>query len=329
MGGYGGYRQQNDFMRQIIQELGILLESINKVEPNIYGDKLFIEWATTNKQKLNDFIDHKLNSNLTLLTQLSEINVNVSNEDEFIKANHNLFVFGKKIKGILEKSRDIADFNKNIQFLEYNEELEKQKTELTSKIEELYIVLENAKKTNTILDEISKEAYTKNRLENETANFQHAEIQSRKMSILWLISSVFIVFILIFIVWCRSTNVSGLIDIRKDLCCLAIQDKTMLYIAYAKYISSFVLIYSILIYALKVSINNYNANKHNEIVNRNKKLTLSTAIDLSREGKNPQLLDIAAKELFTQHSTGFNNTTEEKNTSNIVNTIVDTAAKKV
>jgi hypothetical protein len=103
----------------------------------------------------------------------------------------------------------------------------------------------------------------------------------------------------------------------------------MLYIAYAKYISSYVLIYSIIIYSLKVSVKNYNSNKHNEIVNRNKKLTLSNAIDLSREGNNPELLDIAAKELFNPQSTGYNNTTEEKTTSNFVNTIVDTAAKKV
>jgi hypothetical protein len=78
-----------------------------------------------------------------------------------------------------------------------------------------------------------------------------------------------------------------------------------------------------------VSVKNYNANKHNEIVNRNKKLTLSVAIDLSREGNNPELLDIAAKELFSSQPTGYNNTNEEKSTSNFVNNIVETVSKKV
>jgi hypothetical protein len=329
MGGYGGYGLQNDFMQQIIQDLDNLLESINKIEPNIYGDKLFLESATTSKQKLNDFIDQKLDSNLTLLIELSGINEKVSTEDEFIKAKHELFVFGKKIKELLLKSKDILDFNKRLQFQEYNEELEKQKIELDSKINELNTLLENAKKANTMLDEKSKEAFTKILLDKEAFDYKYAERQYEILSKYWLGGSIVITLILITIVSIKSTNVSGLIDVRKDLCCLAIQDKTMLYIAYGKYISSYILIYSILIFALKVSIKNYNANKHNEIVNRNKKLILSNTINLSREGNNPELLDIAAKELFSQQSTGYNNTTEEKSSSNFVNNIVETVSKKV
>lgn len=317
MGGYGGYGQQNDFMQQIIRELDILLDSINKIEPNIYGDKLFLESATTNKQKLIDFIDQKLDSNLTLLIELSAINERVSSEDEFIKANHELFVFGKKIKELLLKSKDILDFNKRLQFQEYNEELEKQKIELKSKIDELNNLLENEK----------KDLNNKKLLRSETMSFENSEITSNENAVKWLKASIILTLVLIIVVCFRSTNVSGLIGIRKDLSCLAIQDKTMLYIAYGKYISSFVLIYSLLLFALKVSIKNYNANKHNEIVNRNKKLILSNAIDLSREGNNPELLDIAAKELFSQQSTGYNNTTEEKSSSNFVNNIVETVSK--
>lgn len=319
MGGYGGKRMENNFMQQIIQDLDNLLESINKIESNIYGEKLFLESATTNKQKLIDFIDQKLDSNLTLLIELSAINERVSSEDEFIKANHELFVFGKKIKELLLKSKDILDFNKRLQFQEYNEDLEKQKIELKSKIDEL----------NTLIDNQKKDLNNKKLLRSETMSFENSEITSNENAVKWLIAAIILSLVLIFVVCFRSTNVSGLIGIRKDLCCLAIQDKTMLYIAYGKYISSYVLIYSILIYALKVSIKNYNANKHNEIVNRNKKLTLSVALDLSREGSNPELLDIAAKELFTPQSTGYNNTTEEKSPSNFVNNIVDSVSKKV
>lgn len=329
MGGYGGKSPQNDFMQQIIQDLDILLESINKIESNIYGEKLFLEWATTNKQKLIDFIDQKLDSNLTLLIELSAINENVSNEDEFIKANHDLLVFGKKIRELLLKSKDILDFNKRLQFQQYNEELEKQKIDLNSKIEELNTLLDNANTVNTQFDQKSKEAFNKFFLNKEGNSYREAEINAKINAKKWLIVSITLSFVLIFLVCCLSTYVSGLIGIRKDLCCLAIQDRTMLYIAYGKYISSYVLIYSILIYALKVSIKNYNANRHNEIVNRNKKLILSNAFKFSRESNNPELLDIAAKELFSQHSTGYNNTTEEKSTSNFVNNIVETVSKKV
>jgi hypothetical protein len=329
MGGYGGYGLQNDFMQQIIQDLDYLLESINKIEPNIYGDKLFLESATTSKQKLNDFIDQKLDSNLTLLIELSGINEKVSTEDEFIKANHELFVFGKKIKELLLKSKDILDFNKRLQFQEYNDELEKQKIELNSKIDELNILSEKIKSDRAKIDENNKEEVKRIILLSETVNYKIAEDKSRKISEKWLFSSLLIVIILIFIVCYRSTNVSGLIGIRKDLSCLAIQDKTMLYIAYAKYISSYVLIYSLLIYALKVSVKNYNANKHNEIVNRNKNLTYLNAVFLSQVGNDPELIAIAAKELFTPQPTGYNNTTEEKSSSNFVNNIVETVSKKV
>jgi hypothetical protein len=329
MGGYGGYRQQNDFIKQIIRELDKLIEEINTIQENIYGEKLFFEWGTTSKQKVSDFINKNLDSNEILLLQLEKINCIVMAESELKEAIEKLVQFCTKIKELLIKSKNIEDFNKWLELSNFKEELDAQKEEIDSKINELNSLINNAKNVNNILDEKSKVAFTKIRLENETANYQHAEIQSRKISIRWLFWSVVITLILIFIVCHRSTNVSELIDIRKDLCCLAIQDKTMLYIAYAKYISSYVLIYSVLIYALKVSIKNYNANKHNEIVYRNKKLTLSNAIDLSREGNNPELIDIAAKELFNPQSTGYNNPAEEKSTSNIVNTIVDTAAKKV
>jgi hypothetical protein len=319
MGGFGGYRQQNDFTKQIIRELDKLIEEINNIQENIYGEKLFLESATTNKQKLKDFIDQKLESNLTLLIELSGINENVSNEDEFYKTNHELFVFGKKIKDLLIKSKDLTDLYKWLELSNYKDELDAQKEKLNTKVEEL----------NTLLDNEKRELSNKKLLRSETMSFENSEIKSNINAVKWLIASIILSLVLIFVVCFRSTNVSGLIGIRKDLCCLAIQDKTMLYIAYGKYISSYVLIYSILIYALKVSIKNYNANRHNEIVNRNKKLTLFVALDLSHEGSNPELLDIAAKELFSQHSTGYNNTTEEKSTSNFVNNIVESVSKNV
>lgn len=329
MGGYGGYGKQNDIIKRIIQELDDLLDSINKIEPNIYGEKLFLEWATTNKKKLKDFIDQKLESNLTLLIEFSGINENVSNEDEFYKTNHELFVFGKKIKDLLIKSKDLTDFHKWLELSNYKDELDSQKEELDSKINELNTLLENAKNANTMLDEKSKEAFTKILLDKEAFDYKYAESEYKIFSKYWLGSSIVITLILITIVSIKSTNVSGLIDIRKDLCCFAIQDKTMLYIAYTKYISSYILIYSILIYALKVSIKNYNANKHNEITNKNKFLILYSTFNLYREGKDPELLYIAAKELFSQQSTGYNNTTEKKSSSNFVNNIVDSVSKNV
>ncbi|WP_296687306.1 hypothetical protein [Flavobacterium sp.] len=329
MGGYAGNGQQNDFMKQIIQELNKLMDEINNIQENIYGEKLFVEWGTTSKQKVSDFINKNLDSNETLLFQLEKINCIVMAESELIEAIQKLVQFCTKIKELLLRSKNLEDFKKWLEFSNFKEELDAQKEDLVAKINELNTLLENTKKVNTRLDEKSKEAFNKILLNKETVNYKYAEEESRKISRKWLIGAVIIVIILISIIYCMSTKVSGLIGIRQDLCCFTIQDKTMLYIAYAKYISSYVLIYSIIIYSLKVSVKNYNSNKHNEIVNRNKKLTLSNAIDLSREGNNPELLDIAAKELFNPQSTGYNNTTEEKTTSNFVNTIVDTAAKKV
>lgn len=328
MGGYGGYRQQNDFIKQIIRELDKLIEEINNIQENIYGEKLFVEWGTTSKQKVSDFINKNLDSNEILLLQLEKINCIVMAESELKNAIEKLVQFCTKIKELLLKSKNLEDFRKWLELSNFKEELDVQKEEIDSKINELNTLLENANSVNSQFDQKSKEAFDKFFLNKAGNRYEKAELEYKILSRYWLGGSIVISLILIFIVCDRSTNVSGLIDIRKDLCCLAIQDKTMLYIAYAKYISSYVLIYSILIYALKVSIKNYNANKHNEIVNRNKKLTLSTAIDLSREGKNPQLLDIAAKELFTQHSTGFNKNVEENSPSQFINTIVDSAAKK-
>jgi len=329
MGGYGGYRQQNDFIKQIIRELDKLIEEINTIQENIYGEKLFFEWGTTSKQKVSDFINKNLDSNEILLLQLEKINCIVMAESELKEAIEKLVQFCTKIKKLLLKSMNLEDFRKWLELSNFEEELDAQKEDLVAKINELNTLLENTKKVNTKLDEKSKEAFNKILLNKETVNYKYAEEESREISRKWLIGSLVIVLILILIVCNRSTNVSELIGIRQYLCCFTIQDKSMLYIAYAKYISSYVLIYSLLIYALKVSVKNYNASKHNEIVNRNKKLTLSNAIDLSREGNNPELLDIAAKELFNPQSTGYNNTTEEKTTLNFVNTIVDTAAKKV
>jgi hypothetical protein len=329
MGGYGGYGRQNDFMKQIIQELEEVLNELNKKLLNIHSEQYINETGELIYNSVNSFINKNLDSNKTLLEHLSQINFKVSTRDELKIEIEELVQFCTKIKELLIKSKNIEDFNKWLELSIYKVELDSQKKELDDKINELNSLIDNAKNVNNILDEKSKEAFTKILLDKEAANYQHAEIQSRNMSTRWLIGSIIIALILIFIVCNRSTNVSGLIEIRKNLCCLVIQDKTMLYIAYAKYISSYILIYSILIYALKVSIKNYNANKHNEIINKNKFLILSSTFNLFQEGKDPELLYIATRELFTQHSTGYNNTAEEKSTSNIVNTIVDTAAKKV
>jgi hypothetical protein len=329
MGGYGGYGKQNDIIKRIIRELNKLIDEINNIQENIYGEKLYVEWGTTSKQKVSDFIYKNLDSNETLLLQLEKINCIVMAESELMEAIKKLVQFCNKINELLIKSKDLTDFHKWVELSNYKEELDSQKNELNTKFEELNTLLDNANSVNSQFNQKSKEAFNKFFLNKEGNSYREAEINAKSNAKNWLIASITLSSVLIFVVWWKSNYVSGLIGIRQDLCCLAIQDKTMLYIAYGKYISSFVLIYSILIYALKVSIKNYNANKHNEIVNKNKKLTLSVAIDLSREGNNPELLDIAAKELFNPQSTGYINTTDEKTTSNFVNTIVDTAAKKV
>ncbi|WGK94305.1 MULTISPECIES: hypothetical protein [Flavobacterium] len=329
MGGYGGYGKQNDIIKRIIQELNKLIDEINNIQENIYGEKLYVEWGTTSKQKVSDFINKNLDSNEILLLQLEKINCIVMAESELIEAIEKLVHFCNKIKDLLNKSKDLTDFHKWVELSNYKDELDAQKEKLNTKVEEFNTLLDNANSVNSQFDQKSKEAFNKFFLNKEGNSYREAERKAKINAIIWLLASIILSLVLIFVVCFRSTNVSGLIEIRQDLCCLAIQDKTMLYIAYGKYISSYVLIYSILIYALKVSVKNYNANKHNEIVNRNKKLTLSVAIDLSREGNNPELLDIAAKELFSSQPTGYNNTNEEKSTSNFVNNIVETVSKKV
>lgn len=324
MGGYRGYGKQSDFMKQIIQELDGLIVKINDVDENIYSEKLYTEWGASSKRKVSDFILKNLDSNETLLFQLEKINCNVMAESELKEAIEKLVQFCNKIKELLKKSKNLDDFNKWLELSIYKEELGAKKEEINYQNEELNNIINNAK--SQINNEL-KEFYNKKLLRSETLSFENSEIISNKNAIKWLKASGLIAFLLILFVFCMSNNVNGLVGIKKALCCISKYDQTILYIAYAKYISSYVLIYSILIYALKVSIKNYNANKHNEIVNRNKKLTLTTANILSSEGKNPQLLDIAAKELFTPQSTGYINTTDEKSTSNIVNTIVDTISK--
>lgn len=323
MGGYGGYGKQNDFIWQIIQELNKVIVEINNIQGNNYGEKLFVEWGNEIEQKLKNFITKYFNSNENLLLQLKEINCTVISEKELNDAIEKLVQFCNKIRELLLKSKDLDDFNKWLELSNYKEELDSQKKEINYKNEELNNIINNAKSQ---IDNELKEFYTKKLLRSETLSFEESEITSNTNAIKWLKASGLIAILLISFVYCMSNNVNGLVGIKNELCSISKYDQNILYIAYAKYISSYVLIYSILIYALKVSVKNYNANKHNEIVNRNKKLTLTTANILSSEGKNPQLLDIAAKELFTQHSTGYYNT-EEKNTSNIVNTIFDNVPK--
>lgn len=326
MSTYKGYKQ-NQNIKQIIQELGVLLESVSNIEKNIYDDKLFREWATTSKQKLSDFIDKLLDSNLTLLQELNSINANVMSKEEFSSAINKLITFGQKIIELLLKSNDLTDFNKWLAIYNYNEEMDAQKQKINSKVHELNILLENARSVNSQFDEKTKEVFDKFLLKKESHNFETTEARFKKSSLQWLISSLLLLILIIFIAFKRSTNVSGLLEIKNDLVCYSTADSILFYIAYGKYIFSYILVYSILILALKVNIENYNANKHNEIINRNKKLILAVAIDLSREGKNPELLDIAAKELFTYQSTGYNKKTEEKSTSNFINNIVDMVSK--
>lgn len=316
MGGYGGYTRTNNYIKQIILELDNLIESIKKVDENIYGEKLFYEWGSLNKQKVIDFINNRLDSNEKLLSQLDKINCIVTAEAELIEAIEKLVQFCNKIKEILIKSKDLIDFAKEI--------------ELSYFKSELIGILENAISVNSLIDEESKEIFNKKLINNKIINFESTEISFNRKASIWLGTSVFFVFVLLLIVFCRATTVSGLIEINNELGCHFLSgESTTLYIAYGKYIFSYILTYSIILFAIKISIKNYNANKHNEIVNRNKKLTLSVAIDLSREGKNPELLDIAAKELFTSQSTGYNNISEEKSTSNFVNNIIDSVSKKV
>ena len=337
MGGYGGYGKQSDFMKQIIQELDELIVEINDVEENIYIEKLYIEWGTTSKQKVSNFINKNLDSNETLLFQLEKINCKVMAESELKEAIEKLVKFCNRIKELLIKSKDLEDFPKWLELSNYKDELFNQIKSLSEKSEKDANIIENLKTKLTsdlnTFESRYKDQFTRAELMKQQDIFSIQASDYKTKSNFWskliIATSLFLVFALwiVFNNFCFEFSCFDKIcDVNYDSLAKNANEK-ILYLEIFKSVAYRLFIISFILYLINFCVKNFNASMHNYTVNSHKANSLSAAIILIDKARtdegNDNIMTQAANSIFSHQSTGYINKNPENLQASFTEKIID------
>lgn len=108
---------------------------------------------------------------------------------------------------------------------------------------------------------------------------------------------------------------------------------SIIYFTFFKYCLTKLMVYTILIYAIILSVKNYNAQMHNHIINIHKSNALKSTLNLLNTARsddgNDKLLIQATQAIFTHQNTGYNGNDSEPPSPNLITNVIDAASKKL
>lgn len=332
-------------MDEIRSKLLELLDKLNFIEGQ---EEYQTEILFDVKAKLRLFISKFFSERYELEELISELFEDPTNRTEYENTIFKL----KSIITTLIEDLDLDSKNLSIQTEEEKQqilaqvrkeaELEKERLKNeSSEIQKIKEQLLNDRKR--LIEEEEKYKLFKQKLEvsKDKFDFFTESKKNGRISIFWGISVCTLIFVLFWLLNGHFTEDNAFPNIALSIkerlskefgSNQNLIDKTI-YIAYAKYIVTKLLFYSILIYSIVFCIKNYNAQMHNKIVNLHKANAFQSIISLldtakSDEG-NDKLLVQATQAIFSHQNTGYNGIDVEPNNPNLVTNIIDSVSKKV
>jgi len=202
---------------------------------------------------------------------------------------------------------------------------------------------ERNKRQEALLEQekILNEFKAKLQLADKNIDFQTVAGRNRNIANYWAYIAAFLIVVLFLVLSLNLTKSSPLILIANTIKSGIVVNKNSdvditpiaLYIGFAKYIISKLLIYSMLIFAIVFCVKNYNAQMHNFVVNTQKsnsfKATLSLLDTARTDDGNDKLLIQATQAIFSHQQSGYSGKDSEPNNPNLITNMIDTAASKI
>ena len=180
--------------------------------------------------------------------------------------------------------------------------------EINSLKNEVEIQLSELKNTIDTYKETSKLETSKLEVRTNALAFERAANDYNERSKNWKISLFVLVGVLIITSICFIVYFND-VSYEPSVILSATQKNTLFYFILFKNITLRIFILSILIYLLKFCNKNYNALKHNSTINRHKANCLEAAIRIislmPSDDNTESILNLASKEIFTHHRTGY------------------------
>ena len=182
-------------------------------------------------------------------------------------------------------------------------------------------------------DKRLSDVYSKGEISQQEKRFMQTADFNNKQSYIWiaiiaLLSIILTIICYYFISACWIDFSCVTSDGLKDIS----QQRSVLIYELARKSFLRILILSIIIFLIKFSVKNYNALKHNFVINRHKENSLDAALNLMYnlpEGVGRDaIINMAAKEIFTQHQTGFLGKDHEKIDISLLEQLLSLANKK-
>lgn len=233
----------------------------------------------------------------------------------------------------LEKEKEKAQeqFNQNKERLridtqistQQRKEYEKLREELLNKFNEALsssekdaIRIEELKKTlenqSSQFEERLTPILRKGELFAQGINFRKTAQRNFKVSFLWIGIITILIFILVFFInWVGHLCLDFKCFNDNNISIKATSsERYNLFIYYLIRVTlSTLLIISLLIYLLKFAVKNYNAVMHNHTINSHKANAFAASLNLIENvidpGKKAEIVNLAAKEIFSQQKTGY------------------------
>ncbi|WP_433816164.1 hypothetical protein [Flavobacterium johnsoniae] len=326
-----------------------LLDLLSKLDETIYNEKYDIGILTEVRNKLKLYIKRFFKDNTDYKELIDEIDINPMDDNAYsISINQLRSAITAMIEDIQISDNDLSIVTENDRqeiLAQARKEVQLERERIEIEAREIQKLNEDLKKrTENILLEEEKLNSFKTKLEfaDKGIDFQTDAKKNKTNASIWTVIFFILLSILVLMI-CNSINCSSTFSsIAKDVNkSLRLKENTFdkqiisntIYISYSKIIFSRLFLYSLLVYSIRFSVRNYNAQMHNFIINSHKANSLKSTLSLLNTAKsdegNDKLLVQATQAIFSHQNSGFNNKESEPNSPNLITNIIDSVSKKV
>lgn len=323
-------------MDDILEKLREILQQIELEEQKMHYDNLSMLFEI--KSRLRVYVGEYFKDKDELEELMYDLDFdNIQSQSDYEMALHklkavvNAMIEYVKISSINKLTREDSRIDKMMRELELRQEkLEKNAKEIDAIKEKLY----NDKQD--FIQQEEKYNNLKQRMEvaEKSIDFHTQSNYNFSISIFWMALTTIAFLILLYILYDSVNDYTSFSRILRDLKEEKLElSKELVYFSFGKFILGKIVFISIIIYALRICVKNYNAQMHNYIINRHKANSFKSALSLldtakSEEG-NDKLLIQATQAIFSHQDTGYGKTDFDENNVNIITSLTENISKKI
>ena len=285
----------------------------SQLEPII---KTIIDKFRKAKSVVNDLPHETIKELAILLNETNNFIIDLGNQNEdqyvsnrfemstaFMEKRNKLLTIWEKVAGLyLESTMKNWEQTEN--------ELKALKEKSAADADQIQILRRDLEAQLKSFDERYKEIYSKAELGKQERRFMRTADYSNNQAKfwMWVIAGLAITLIILCIIFISACWIE-LSCVFKNTVVEKEQQKWLLVYEIIRKSFLRLLILSLIIYLIKFSVKNYNALKHNFVINRHKEDSLDAVLNLMYnlpEGVGrDEVINTASREIFTQHKTGF------------------------